>query len=159
MDDKGSVFFELLERPDFKRGWQNRSYRKNEVIISEGDFSGEIYLLLKGTVRVSGRVLMGDDYHLKPGIRDLGRGAVFGEMSMLDQAPHSATAVAVTNCDLAVIDHSFLLSFMDEHPETGYAVYKALCLSLVERLRKTNKQLFSVLAWGLKVHGYEQYMK
>lgn len=156
-----SVFFELLARQDFEEGtcWRRRRYANNKTILREGGYSGKVFLVLEGVTRILGTVAMAEDYQVRPGVRDLGPGAVFGELSLLDQAPHSATVIAVSDCALAEINCERLLDYLDRNRDFGYRIYRELALALVERLRKTDKQLFATLAWGLKAHGYEKYMK
>ncbi|QSA98806.1 Crp/Fnr family transcriptional regulator [Methylococcus sp. EFPC2] len=156
-----SVFYELLARQDFEEGrcWQRRSYRNNEIILREGGHSGKVFLVLEGVTRILGSVAVGDDYQVRPGVRDLGPGSVFGELSLLDQAPHAATVLAVADCTVAEIDDISLRDYLDRNREFGFCFYRQLALLLVERLRKTDKQLFATLAWGLKAHGYDKYMK
>lgn len=156
-----SAFFDLLERGDFEEGkyWRRQVYKNNDIILREGGYSGKVFLVLDGATRIVGSVAMGEDYQVRPGVRDLGRGDVFGELSMLDHEPHSATVIAISDCELAEIDSQSLLDFMDRNHEVGYEIFRELCQKLVDRLRKTDKQVFSLLAWGLKAHGYDKYMK
>ena len=159
--DVHSAFFDLLEREDFEEGkfWRRQAYKNNDVILKEGSYSGKVFVVIEGATRIVGSVAMGEDYQVRPGVRDLGRGDVFGEFSMLDHAPHSATVIAISDCELAVIDNESLLAFMEKDHEAGYEIYRELAHRLVDRLRKADKQVFSLLAWGLKAHGYDKYMK
>jgi CRP/FNR family cyclic AMP-dependent transcriptional regulator len=156
-----SVFFELLERRDFEEGrhWQRQCFKNGETILAEGGYSGKIYLVLAGATRVLGTVTVSEDYQVRPGVRDLGPGEVFGELSMLDNAPHSASVIAIDDSELAVLDSRLLLAFLENHRELGYAVFRELAQTLVDRLRKTDKKVFSLMAWGFKAHGYDKYMR
>jgi CRP/FNR family transcriptional regulator, cyclic AMP receptor protein len=74
-----------------------RRYGTGDVIVRQGDTSMTAYVVLSGAVRVlienAGRRTVAGDY---------GAGAAFGEMGALDDAPRSATVVALepTACAL-----------------------------------------------------------
>ena len=66
-----------------------------EALFSEGDIGDKMYVLLEGTVDVtiSGNV-----------VETAERGALLGEIALIEQAPRSATVVARTPCRLAQVD-------------------------------------------------------
>ena len=66
-------------------------YAAGEVIIKENDFGDTAYLIEQGQVEVS-KELDGQTVHLAY----LRAGEIFGEMSMIDEKPRSATVTAVT---------------------------------------------------------------
>jgi len=47
----------------------------------------------------------------------LSKGALFGELAILDEEPRSATATALTNTGLIVLERGRLLDIVKEHPE------------------------------------------
>lgn len=71
-----------------------RSYQAGQVIFSEGEPGDFMYALLSGEVKIEkqGRLL-----------RSLGAGEVFGEMALIDHQPRSASAVAVSDCQVAAV--------------------------------------------------------
>jgi CRP/FNR family cyclic AMP-dependent transcriptional regulator len=150
----------LLTHPDFREGevWQRRHYPPNTTLFSEGDAGQEVYLILKGAVRVLGNVDLDDARHIRPGFGDLGQGEVFGELALFDNQPRSASVVTVKECDLAVIDGEKLMQFLDSHPDVGFPLIKDLILILVRRLRMANQKIFALFAWGLKVRGIDKYL-
>jgi CRP-like cAMP-binding protein len=64
----------------------------------------------------------------------LGRGAIVGEISIIDGLPRSATVVAVRDAALSFLSCAEFEAFADKHPE----VYKSLIRVLAERLRETD---------------------
>jgi len=64
----------------------------------------------------------------------LSRGAIVGELSILDGLPRSATVVAVRDATLSSVSRAEFEAFAEEHPE----VYKSLVKLLAQRLRETN---------------------
>ncbi len=111
-----------------------RHYEAGEVIFREDTYDLWIYFIISGQVRLTraGRLL-----------RDLRRrGDVFGEMSIIDGAPRSATVTAVKESDLLAVDAS-LLDRLDPKSHTAfhYVLYRFFSELLAERLRDTNAEL------------------
>ena len=64
----------------------------------------------------------------------LGRGAIVGELSIIDGLPRSATVVAVRDATVSFLGRAEFEAFADKHPE----VYKSLIKLLAQRLRETD---------------------
>ena len=160
MKNAQSQLHEILDHPDFKEGvlWVRRKLRAEETVFSQGDRGLDVYLILKGTVRVVGKVDLDDQRTVHPGFSDLGEGQVFGELPMFDGEPRSATVVALTDCELAVLAGEQLMAFMSVHPELGYPILKELIHLLVGRLRQANHRIFSLFAWGLKMRDIDRHL-
>jgi CRP/FNR family transcriptional regulator, cyclic AMP receptor protein len=92
------------------------------VIFEEGASGAEMFGILEGDVEV--RLPNG-------AVRRLGPDDTFGEMAIVDTSPRSATAVAVTDTKLAVIDRARFLFLVQETPMFALQVMS----SLAERLR------------------------
>lgn len=70
----------------------HRTWEVGQVLFSQGDVVDEMFLILKGTLEVTAKAESGD-----PVILDRIRaGELLGEMGVLDDAPRSATATALT---------------------------------------------------------------
>lgn len=158
--EAGSILDTLLSHPDFKEGliWRRRHLAANTTVFSEGDRGREVYLIATGTVRVLGNVDLDAKRQIRPGFSDLGAGEVFGELALFDNQPRSATVSTVTACDLIVINGDRLMGFLDDHPDLGYPLFKELILILVGRLRRADRKIFALFAWGLKAQGIDRYL-
>ena len=64
----------------------------------------------------------------------LGRGAIVGELSIIDGLPRSATVVAVRDATISYLSRADFEAFAEKHPE----VYKSLVRLLAQRLRETD---------------------
>jgi CRP/FNR family transcriptional regulator, cyclic AMP receptor protein len=64
----------------------------------------------------------------------LGKGAIVGELSIIDGQPRSATVVAVRNAAVSFLSRADFEAFAEKHPE----VYKSLVRLLAQRLRETD---------------------
>jgi CRP/FNR family transcriptional regulator, cyclic AMP receptor protein len=95
------------------------------VIFEEGADGAEMFGIVDGEV----------DMRLPNGaVHRLGADDTFGEMAIVDGSPRSATAVAVTDTKLAVIDRQRFLFLVQETPMFALQVMS----SLGERLRAAN---------------------
>lgn len=150
----------LLDHPEFVEGdhWERRRFDPHTEIVKQGDESRNVYFVQNGTVRVIGRIDIGDQRQVSPGVCDLGEGEIFGELVLFDDKPRSASVVAVTDCELVVLDGDKLMRFLEDHPETGFKVLRGFLTMLVQRLRTTNKKIFSLFAWGLKAHNIDEHL-
>jgi CRP-like cAMP-binding protein len=133
-------------------------YEAGDVIIVEGSSDRSIYLIEEGAVRVSGRVELEDRRHIQPGLCDLGVGEIFGELSLFEAGPRTASVVAIEPCDLLVFDAEALAEHFDRYPEQGYRVLKSLFSLLNGRLRQADRRLEFLFAWGLKAHGIDRHL-
>jgi CRP/FNR family cyclic AMP-dependent transcriptional regulator len=67
----------------------------------------------------------------------LGPGEMFGELSLFDPGPRTATATAVAETTLLGIGHDAMQTWLTDRPE----VAKQLLKALAQRLRRTNEHL------------------
>lgn len=154
------AIYDLLEYAGFRESvlWETRAYPVNHTVFAAGDRGHEVFLILRGRVRVVGNIDLDDQRKVHPGFSELGEGQMFGELPLFDGEPRSATVVTLIDCELAVMDGDRLLAFLDSHPELGYPIFKELIHSMVGRLRQANKRIFSLFAWGLKMRGIDQHL-
>ncbi|MDY6828555.1 MAG: cyclic nucleotide-binding domain-containing protein [Pseudomonadota bacterium] len=150
----------LLEHPEFLHRGASRTVQlsANQRLFCEGEHCGKLYVIEQGRVRVTTAVPLANERHIQPGIADLGPGEMVGELAMVDGGRHTASVITLTDTRLTEIDSAALLAFLDEHPELGYPMMKALATSLVERMRAANSKVSSLFAWGLKAHRIEQHL-
>jgi CRP/FNR family transcriptional regulator, cyclic AMP receptor protein len=106
----------------FRSGDATRSVADGAVIFEEGADGGEMYGIVAGAVEL--RTARGV-------IAQLGPDDVFGEMAIIDSSPRMATAVAVGETELAVIDRRHFLFLVHETPMFALQVMSALA----DRLR------------------------
>jgi CRP-like cAMP-binding protein len=137
---------------------ERRAFAAGDPIIVEGADDRSVYLLEQGAARVSERIEIDDARHIQPGLCDLAPGDIFGELGLFEPGPRSASVVAVEPCQVLVFDAEKLSAHFEAHPDQGYAVLKGLFSVLNQRLRKADKRLGSLFAWGLKAHGIDQHL-
>lgn len=112
----------------------DRSAAAGDVLVRQGETGSTMYVVVDGTVRVE---IDGAT------VTTLGAGEHFGELSLVDDAPRSATIVADTPVHLLAIERDDLRSFCTQDPPLGTRVLWKLIATLGNRLRHTNELLSS----------------
>jgi CRP/FNR family transcriptional regulator, cyclic AMP receptor protein len=119
-----------------------------QMLISEGDATDWMMLLLSGTVDVGKRLghdaareERGDNTRLAV----LRPGAVLGEMSMFDGEPRYASCWALSEVEAAVLDRDSVAGLIKAEPEIGAKLLVKLTQLLAQRLRNASSQLVKVL--------------
>jgi signal transduction histidine kinase/ActR/RegA family two-component response regulator len=97
----------------------SRRYEAGEVIIRENEFGETAYVIARGKVEVS-KQLDGQKVHLAY----LGAGETFGEMSMIDEKPRSATVTAVTETLVSEIRRDDFFSSFQAEPKVALELLK-----------------------------------
>lgn len=108
-----------------------RTFARGVILITEGEMSDSLYVLVAGELKVFTRDERGRElvYNV------LSPGECFGEM-FLDGGPRSASVKAVCTSICAVIAPDELRRFMQENPEFA----ECLVLKLIERVRHATEQ-------------------
>lgn len=72
------------------------------------------------------------------------RGAIVGELCILDGSPRSETVVAMERVDLVLLTHHSFERLLAEHPRLGVDLLKGMLMSVSVRLRKSYERLASI---------------
>lgn len=132
-----------------------------EVITHEGAHEDTLFILLKGEVEISKRLLMplfegSVDKQEKSLIRLSEKNyAFFGEMTLFEDKPErSASVTALSACKLSVLQKREFLGILDQNPEIGSIVFKNIATELTRRLVKANKDILKLTtAFSLALEG------
>ena len=103
---------------------------RGDVLFHEGDSGDRLYVVTDGKIKL-GRTSADGRENL---LAILGPGQMFGELSLFDPGPRSATATAVTPCTLLSLGHDELLRWLEDQP----SVARGMLNQLAARLRKTS---------------------
>lgn len=104
--------------------------RKGDIIFRQGDVGDRLYIILRGMVDV-----LRDGTYLTA----LQRGEHFGEMTLVDNGPHSATVRAATDCDLLTIERADFYHLLQEEPHLAVKILLAFVGVLSDKLRDTTR--------------------
>jgi CRP/FNR family transcriptional regulator, cyclic AMP receptor protein len=110
-----------------------RAVVRGHVVFQEGEKGDRLFVVLDGKIKISRAAADGRENLLAV----LGPGEMFGELSLFDPGPRTATATAITESTLASLDHDDLRPLLLAQPTVAAQFLRALA----ERLRRTNEAM------------------
>ncbi|MGZ5789636.1 MAG: Crp/Fnr family transcriptional regulator [Burkholderiaceae bacterium] len=123
----------------------SRAYRQRyiagEQIFQIGSPGQSLMAVSSGTVRITFPSAKGKEIILS----DLTDGEVFGEMSLLDGSERSADAIALTNCELMILERRDVVPFLEKNPHICLKLLNVLC----GRLRRANELMADIAFYDL----------
>lgn len=106
--------------------------RKGVTIFAKGDPGSCLFAIEEGVVKISVPSVGGHSSV----ITLLGNGDIFGEIALLDGRPRTADAIAITDCQLFLIERRDFLPLLRAEPDLSLKLTEILC----DRLRRTTEQ-------------------
>ena len=106
---------------------------KGNTLFKEGDDGNRLYVVLEGKLKLG--ITSNDGRENLLSI--LGPGEMFGELSLFDPGPRTATTTAVTDARLLSLAHDQVIGWVSEHPKVSLQ----LLGRLAQRLRRSNEVL------------------
>jgi len=135
------------ERTTLSQLLDTRHFDKGDTIFSYGDSGDAIYIVRTGRVQVYVENTQGEKIILG----ENERGDVFGEISLLDGGPRTASAVAVEDTETLTLDREKLLEFVTQHPHAAMD----LLTVMGRRLRTTDELLRTQVSRNVNVEEEE----
>jgi CRP-like cAMP-binding protein len=115
---------------------EKKRFKRSDRLVDAGQKSNMLFVILSGTANVVVNNSTGKELVLA----SLGVGDCIGEMSLLDNQPHSATVVAASQLDVLVLTREGFNSCILHNVHMAVAVMRGL----VTRLRKANQKIASL---------------
>lgn len=112
------------------------NYQKGDIIIEEGKFGEDFYILYSGKVHVSRQTPAGDKIALADLASEMN--IFFGETALISDDPRTATVKALTDCRCIALSSSKFLAVCDKEPLLGYRVLLKLAQRMAKTIRDTN---------------------
>lgn len=122
-----------IELDQLAAGSVRKNFPKGRTIVSEGEPSQSLYILLSGRAKVQRSDSEGKEVILAV----LGSGEFFGEMSLIDDAPRSASIITLESCDFMALNKDSFKSMLMQSPEVCMQIMRGL----VKRLREADKKI------------------
>jgi CRP/FNR family transcriptional regulator, cyclic AMP receptor protein len=113
-----------------------RRFKRGELIVEQGKKSNALFIILTGRARV----LTSDSRGREVILANLAPGDYIGEMSLIDNEPHSATVRAEVQTDVLMLGRVEFARCLPENTSMAYAVMKGL----VQRLRHADRKIESL---------------
>ena len=104
------------------------SFRKNTVLMTEGESGECMYIIESGSVKI----YISDEQGGELTLFVEGPGSYIGEISLLDDAPRTASAVTLENTRVLIISKSVFNECIALNPEIAFRIIRAI----TQRLRK-----------------------
>ena len=117
------------------RDFTIRRVKKDEVVVYQEEPGTEFYIVLSGLVRVTLISREGEEFILN----ELGPGDFFGEISLIDAEPRSASVIAEKSTTLAVLRRERLLEAIRDEPQIALDLLAALA-RIVRRATEREQQ-------------------
>jgi len=97
-------------------------FRKGSILMSEGETGESLYLINSGKVKI----FLSDEHGNEITLFIEGPGSYIGEISLLDNAPRTASAVTLEKTDVLSISKKDFLDLITENPEIAFSIINAL---------------------------------
>ncbi len=136
---KSTPFFAIFSREDLRKLLHfiktMREVAPGEIVFREGDAGDSMYFIASGTFEV---IKTGQTSSRTMRLAVLTPGKTFGEMSLIDDYPRSATVRAINPAILLILTREQLRHLLGELPEIGIKIQRSLLQLLSQHLRKTS---------------------
>ena len=133
MKDRSAEVLPASLRQEIEAVATVRAFPKRALIVTEGDDTDSLYVILSGKARI----YVSDDKGREMQLNQIGPGEYFGEVT-LDGGPRSASVMALEDCRCAVVKRAELLQFLEQHPDFALHVMRKLAYrvrTLTENVR------------------------
>lgn len=112
---------------------QRRPFAAGVAVFEQGDSGDSMYIVESGDINIH---LPGEDSQ-RISLKDISRGEYFGELSLFDDKPRSASALATKPSVLLELERATLKEYLQRRPDAAMAILRTMS----ERLRETNTLL------------------
>ena len=133
-------------------------YGPGQAIVRQGELGETLYLVARGEVAVLVKTDGGEKE-----VARLGRGALFGEMSVLTGEPRSATVTSIGDAALLGVDREAFHRILDEGPELAQRLAEVIArrrlmldAARAEAVPAMEKETASLLGRIGKIFGFKQ---
>ena len=127
---------------------KNKSYKENEIIITENEIGDSIMLLLKGTVSISKAltIKMNEIEKREKEFIKLSSNLhpFFGEISIFNNNKRTATIKTETECEIGILYNKDLIRICKNNHEIGYKIMTNISKKLIDDLVTTNNQVLKL---------------
>ena len=115
----------------------NKTFLPGDFIFREGEYGKVAYVIEEGDIELV--KFTGDDYIT---LAEISKGALFGEMAIIDGSPRSGSARAKTSCVLREISEEQLKQYLSASPQTSLDMMRRLAGYARSANEKLNRDAF-----------------
>ena len=110
---------------------------KGAILFQEGERDSHLIIITSGKAKI----LKDDGYGQMKEIAVVRKGATLGEMSIIDEFPHSATVITTESSEIALITKTNLKNITEKYPVLGVKLLWQIASQLSARVRQASGQL------------------
>src|SRR3979409_2545191 len=122
---------------------QLRSYARHSLMVRAGEKTDALYIILSGKAKV----VIDDGDGREVTLGTIGPSEFFGEMSLIDEKPRSASVQALEPCEVPCISKSTFMACLSDNSEAAMLVLR----NVIGRLREADHKIASLAL--MDVHG------
>ena len=121
------------DRRALAKSFVERHYAAGQAIINQGESGSSMFIVAEGHVNI----FLPGEASRRISLKDVAVGEHFGELSLFDDKPRSASALATTDAVLLELDRTLLSQYLSSLPAAGMTLLRTWAC----RLRETNEML------------------
>jgi diguanylate cyclase (GGDEF)-like protein len=125
-------------------GIEEQRLAEGEVLFREGDEGSEFFIVRKGAVKSVIRTADGNELE----VARFASGNFFGEMSIVDDAPRSATCQAVEKSVLYRMHERDFYRVLELNPRAAIKIMYKMLNTTAQRLKATSRFVADMVRWG-----------
>ena len=126
--------FSRLELENIVRYLHGYKSSKGAILLQEGETDHYLMIIIEGKAGIYKE----NDLGQRKKIATVRNGATLGEMSIIDEAPHSATVITEAPCEIALLTKQNLHKITEEQPALGVKLLWKIAWQLSVRLRQVS---------------------
>ncbi len=123
---------------------QLKKFSPGEIIIKEGDFGSEFYILYEGSVQIERNTPAGDVLALASLNADMG--IFFGETALISDDSRTATVKASSDVTTIVLNNKNFEKICEAEPVFGYKVVMSIARRMANTIKTTNSDKATLYA-------------
>jgi CRP/FNR family transcriptional regulator, cyclic AMP receptor protein len=132
------------ELHELKGFWVSRKLPMGQILFKKGDAGTSMYIISQGSVEIS----IPDEEGMKEiQVSILKEGDFFGELSLIDGLPRTATATALDHCEFLEMNKESFMDFLIRRPTVAISMIS----EIGKRLRATNELVTSLASKNVNV--------
>lgn len=139
--------FSLLESDEINKiikYFKTHDIGKNEILFNEGDSGNDLFIVKSGVI--ASTVTLPDGG--QRAIASFEAGNFFGEMSIFEKAPRSATCSCDEKCSLLSLHEKDFYEIVEKYPDIAIKIMYRMLNITTQRLRNTGEFLSDMVTWG-----------
>jgi CRP-like cAMP-binding protein len=127
----------------FCRYFQRVPFKENDILIQEGQLRKALHIILRGQVKVFLlRYVEGKEHHriTEVPLAELEYGDCFGEFSLFDEKPASASVIATQEGELVRLSKPVFDSILETNDHIAKVIYHNFVQILISHMRRSDQE-------------------